>query len=91
MTRSRQNVPLRLEMWGVNLYTGGHFDDYQVDFHSFLAGPPPAGTFTVPAICPPKPSLDDSFVARHQLRHTGLVRHLSIMHPNMHFGNSLPA
>lgn len=30
--------PRELLMWGINLYTGGHFDDYRVYYTSFHAG-----------------------------------------------------
>lgn len=25
-------APKELRMWGINLYTGGHFDDYRVEY-----------------------------------------------------------
>ncbi|KAK9812379.1 hypothetical protein WJX73_006336 [Symbiochloris irregularis] len=85
---SQGGSPLRLEMWGVNLYTGGHFDDYEVDFRNFSAGSPPTDIFKIPDICPLKPSVRDSYVGRMQMRHSGLMRHLAIMHPNAHWGDA---
>ena len=31
----QKGAPLRLNMWGVNLYTGGHFDLYVADYYDY--------------------------------------------------------
>ena len=32
--------PLRLNMWGFNLYTDGHFDLYIADYYDYKVRPP---------------------------------------------------
>ncbi len=45
-------TPLRLFMWGKNLFTDGHFDAYIVDYYNYVPGPAPEDTWSVPDICP---------------------------------------
>ena len=39
-------------MWGKNLYTGGHFDAYIVDYSDYKPGAISEDTWEVPHICP---------------------------------------
>lgn len=82
----QEGVPLRLDMWGVNLYTGGHFDRYIADYHGFEPGPAPAKTFAIPEYCPQHPTAVDAYIMRHQMAQNGLLRHLYAMLPNQHSG-----
>lgn len=85
----QKGAPLRLHMWGINLYTGGHFDDYIADYYGFEPGPPEANVYNVPDYCPPHPSTAESYVVRHQMRQNGVLRHLHAMLPNPHYGARL--
>jgi hypothetical protein len=45
-------TPLRLDMWGVNWFSGGHWDHYVAEFYEFEAHPAFAnGAFDVPELC----------------------------------------
>ncbi|GIL80283.1 hypothetical protein Vretimale_17448 [Volvox reticuliferus] len=43
--------PLRFYMMGYNLITGGHFDEYLIEFTRFTAGPLDASVFDLPEVC----------------------------------------
>jgi hypothetical protein len=43
---------VKLDMLGINWFTGGHKDHYIAEFYDFQANPEfPVDTFTVPPIC----------------------------------------
>lgn len=44
-------TPLRLQMHGTELFTAAHFDEWIVDYTSFVPGPPPTSTFDPPPFC----------------------------------------
>lgn len=45
-------VPVKLDMWGRNWFSGGHWDHYTAAFYSFDANPQfPDGLFNRPAAC----------------------------------------
>ena len=52
---AQDDVPLELNMWGINLYTGGHFDNYVVHYTSYRAGPVADAVFEKPDLCHDKP------------------------------------
>ena len=52
MDASKNAAPLRLDMWGVNWFTGGHWDHYIAEFYDFEADPQFADdTFAIPHLC----------------------------------------
>lgn len=40
-------APFELRMWGINLFTGGHFDDYRVRFTGYDAQPLKGAAFAI--------------------------------------------
>ena len=45
-------VPLRFDMWGINWFTGGHWDHYIAEFYDFEADPDFGNEFwKVPQVC----------------------------------------
>ena len=78
----QDDVPLRLHMWGTNLYTGGHFDSYIVDYSDYKPGPPSDETWVVPDMCPAGLSPDNSLAAKQS---HWLTKLRSVL-PNTHFG-----
>ncbi|CAL8460756.1 g287 [Coccomyxa elongata] len=80
--------PLRLNMWGVNLYTGGHFDLYISDYFDYKAGEIDEQEFDVPSFCPEKPDPDEpgSNGGRFHRNMGGIARMRSLL-PNAHYGD----
>ncbi|KAK9819683.1 hypothetical protein WJX72_001073 [[Myrmecia] bisecta] len=79
---SKEGAPLQLHMWGINLYTGGHFDEWISTYTDFKAGPLAEDVWSVPDFCPKEPS-----VMLPQHRETGLTADLRRMLPNAHYGD----
>lgn len=71
-------------MWGKNLYTGGHFDAYVVDYSDYKPGSIPEDTWEVPQICPSEVGPEN---AAAQSSHW-LTKLRSVL-PNVHFGRKL--
>lgn len=69
-------------MWGPQLFTGGHFDAYILDYYDYQPGAVNDDVFSVPEMCPKKISPDVAVQKTHWLAQ---VR--SIL-PNAHFGKS---
>ena len=45
-------APVKLDMRGLNWFSGGHWDHYIAEFYEFAAAPAlPPGLFEVPAVC----------------------------------------
>lgn len=45
-------TPVRLDMWGTNWFTGGHWDHYIAEFYDFEADPAfDDATFAMPPVC----------------------------------------
>ena len=80
-------MPLLLNMWGINIYTGGHYDNYVVNYYGYREGPAPAGTFDKPHICPDKPEPEDELTPHH--KQAGLHAQIRRMLPNPHHGERL--
>ena len=80
-------MPLLLNMWGINIYTGGHYDNYVVNYYGYREGPAPAGTFNKPHICPDKPDPEDELTPHH--KQAGLHAQIRRMLPNPHHGEHL--
>ena len=78
----QDGAPLRLYMWGKNLFTGGHFDAYIVDYYDYQPGSIDEDIFSVPDNCPKKlsPDLSPNFGKAHW--HTKL----RAMLPSRHYG-----
>ena len=53
-------------MWGINIYTGGHYDHYIVDYFGFQAQPAPPATFDVPEFCPKTPEPGQQMTPHHK-------------------------
>ncbi|KAK9846258.1 hypothetical protein WJX81_000204 [Elliptochloris bilobata] len=70
----RDGEPLALLMRGVNLYTGGHFDEYDAIFFAYK-------------ICPEEPDPAVRGVARHQRRYSSAALWRSLL-PNRHYGDA---
>lgn len=47
---ANQSAPVKLHMWGVNLYTGGHFDEYVVNYYNYKPGPIDDKIWEVPEV-----------------------------------------
>ena len=78
-----------LNMWGINLYTGGHYDNYIVNYYGYREGPAPEGTFDKPDICPDKPEPGEGLTPHH--KQAGVHAQIRRMLPNPHHGEiSLP-
>ena len=75
-------IPLRLYMWGKNLFTGGHFDAYVVDYYDYKPGPPADEVFSVPDYCPTNISPDLS--PNQQESHW--ISRVRAALPSQHFG-----
>ena len=80
----QDGTPLRLYMWGANLFTGGHFDAYIVDYYDYKPGAIDADVFSVPDMCPRKISPDLLAKKSHWLAHVRSI------FPSPHFGEALP-
>ena len=79
-------MPLELNMWGINLYTGGHFDNYIVHYFDYQPGPQADTLFAKPDICHGKPELPAQQSGwRHDLQ--AQIRSLL---PNPYHGAPLP-
>lgn len=80
----QDGTPLRLYMWGKNLFTGGHFDAYIVDYYDYQPGSIDEDIFSVPDNCPKKlsPDLSPNFGKAHW--HTKL----RAMLPSRHYGEA---
>ena len=77
-----------LNMWGINLYTGGHYDNYIVNYYGYREGPAPEGTFDKPDICPDKPEPGDGLTPHH--KQAGVHAQIRRMLPNPHHGEISP-
>ena len=83
---AQDDEPLELDMWGINLYTGGHYDNYIVHYTSYRAGSIPEAVFSKPDLCAEKPVLAHVTEGwRHDL-HAQIASFL----PNAYYGASLP-
>lgn len=52
LTVTSDGEPVTLDMWGINWFTGGHWDHYTAQFYEFEANPDiPERTFRLPKIC----------------------------------------
>ena len=85
----QEGAPLQLNMWGINIYTGGHYDHYIVNYFGFSKGPAPEGTFDVPDFCPTKPEPGNQMTPHH--RQAGLGAQLRRLLPNAHSGEHCSA
>lgn len=77
-------TPLRLYMWGKNLFTGGHYDAYIVDYYGYTPGPAPAEVWSVPDYCPKHLSPDNE---DHASRFSHWLTKLRSVLPSTHFGD----
>ena len=77
----QDDVPLRLSMWGTNLFTQGHFDAYIVDYYDYRPVPAAAETWAVPDICPSQPEPENAATKRSHW----LAEIRSVL-PSTHFG-----
>lgn len=77
----QDNTPLRLFMWGKNLYTGGHYDAYIVDYSAYKPGASPEDTWAVPDICPKDPE-----PANVASKHGHWLAKLRSVLPSTHYG-----
>ena len=68
-------------MWGKNLYTGGHFDAYVVDYYDYKVGAIAEDTWEVPKICPRE--IEPESAAAQNSHWLSKLR--SVL-PNAHFG-----
>lgn len=68
-------------MWGKNLYTGGHFDAYVVDYYDYKPGALPEDTWVVPQICPREIEPENTAAT-----HSHWLTKLRSVLPNAHFG-----
>lgn len=75
-------MPLALDMWGVNLYTGGHYDNYVVRYTSYRAGPIPEAVFQKPDLCAAKTLL----AARAEGWRHDLHAQVASLLPNPYYG-----
>ena len=82
----QEGAPLMLNMWGINIYTGGHYDNYIVNYYDYREGPAPPGTFDKPAICPDKPEPEDAQTPHH--KQAGIHAQIRRMLPNRHQGET---
>ena len=82
----QEGAPLMLNMWGINIYTGGHYDNYVVNYYGYRQGPAPPGTFNKPAICPDKPEPENALTPHH--KQAGIQAQIRRMLPNRHHGDS---
>ena len=77
-------APLQLNMWGINIYTGGHYDHYIVDYFGFQAQPASPATFDVPEFCPRTPEPGQQMTPHH--KQAGLHAQLRRLLPNAYSG-----
>lgn len=71
-------------MWGKNLYTGGHFDAYVVDYYDYKPGPIPEDVWEVPRLCPKDVEPGNAAVQQSHW----LTKLQSIL-PSIHYGEPL--
>ena len=69
-------------MWGINLYTGGHFDNYLVRYTSYRAGASPEAAFEKPDLCADKPLLPAKTEGWRHALHAQVASYL----PNAYYG-----
>jgi len=51
LTVTPDGAPVKLDIWGINPYTGGHFDHYIARYYDFHAGDLDASVFEAPELC----------------------------------------
>lgn len=68
-------------MWGKNLYTEGHYDNYVVDYYDYKPGPIPDEVWTVPDICPKHVQPEDGTI-----KQAHWLSKLRSVLPSTHFG-----
>eukprot|EP00891_Asterochloris_glomerata_P000653 jgi/Astpho2/653/Aster-x0947 len=78
-----EDAPLELHMWGTNLYTGGHYDEYVADFHDWRPGPIDDEVWETPDVCRDHP---DAMQAHHV--DSGLRLEMARQAPNRHWGDA---
>ena len=68
-------------MWGKNLYTGGHFDAYVVDYYDYKPGAIADEIWSVPDLCPKEHEPENA-----ALKQSHWLAKLRSVLPSMHYG-----